>query len=423
MCIRDSTVSDGEKVERGQTTVTWDPQTSPIITETAGIIKFVDFVEGSSFTFETDDITGFQSIHIKDSRLPSFDKDLKPMIKLVDEKGKDINIKDSSLPAHFILPTQYNIERADSSLPTCIVNLEDGQKVAIGDTIAQIPRGRSGTRDITGGLPRVADLFEAREPKEKAELAETTGIVSFGKETKGKRRLIITQEDGTEHIQMLAKNKLLNVFEGANVNKGEIISDGELNAHDILRYRGITELAEYLVKEVQDVYRLQGVTINDKHIEVILRQMLKKVEIITTGDVTNLMVGEQLEKIALLEKIDELIANNPDAKIPTYRPLLLGITKASLVTDSFISAASFQETTRVLTDAAVNGKKDYLRGLKENVVVGRLIPCGSSLSSQRSTANIDKKSLIEEELAQEMTAFDNTGKKSAEEDIPAEPNQ
>ena len=281
-------------------------------------------------------------------------------------------------------------------------------KIGIGDTIARTPRETSGTRDITGGLPRVADLFEARQPKDKAELAEKTGVVSFGKETKGKRRLEITyqDEDGKEakHTQMLAKTKLLNVFEGAKVVQGEIISEGELDPHDILQYRGITELTEHIVKEVQDVYRLQGVSINDKHIEVILRQMLKKVEITSSGD-TDLIVGEQMEKSTLLEKIDEMRTVNPDARIPTYRPILLGITKASLVTNSFISAASFQETTRVLTDAAVNGKRDYLRGLKENVVVGRLIPCGTSLAEKRHEAKFDKTAMIEQEIAEEMTAL------------------
>ena len=219
---------------------------------------------------------------------------------------------------------------------------------------------------------------------------------------------------------MLSKTKLLNVFEGAKVEKGEIISEGELDPHDILRYRGITELAEHIVKEVQDVYRLQGVAINDKHIEVILRQMLKKVEIESIGD-TDLIVGEQLEKTAILEIIDDLKLANPSANLPTYRPVLLGITKASLVTDSFISAASFQETTRVLTDAAVNGKKDFLRGLKENVVVGRLIPCGTSLSSQRNESKYDKTAQIEKELAEEMTAFTDNKTEVIEEETPAEP--
>ena len=406
------TINDEEKVEMGQTTVTWDPYTTPIITETAGIVKFIDFVEGVSMEKVTDDLTGISSITINDQASVSFDKNLKPMVTLVDSKGKDLNITNSSLPAHYILPSRSN------------VTLTDGQKVGIGDTIARTPRETSGTRDITGGLPRVADLFEARTPKDKAELAEKTGVVSFGKETKGKRRLEVTfkNSDGIDekHIQMLAKTKLLNVFEGAKVQKGEIISEGELDPHDILRYRGITELAEHIVKEVQDVYRLQGVAINDKHIEVILRQMLKKVEIETTGD-TDLIIGEQMEKTAILELIDDLKLSNPSAELPTYRSILLGITKASLVTDSFISAASFQETTRVLTDAAVNGKKDFLRGLKENVVVGRLIPCGTSLSTQRNESKYDKTAQIEKELAEEMTAFTDNKTEVIEEEAPIEP--
>ena len=389
-------IKDGEKVEMGQTTVTWDPYTTPIITETAGIVKFEDFVEGVSTEQVTDELTGISSTTIKDQSSISYDKNLKPMVKLIDDKGDDLNIANSNMPAHYILPSKS------------IVTLTDGMKIGIGDTIARTPRETSGTRDITGGLPRVADLFEARQPKDKAELAEKTGVVSFGKETKGKRRLEITyqDEDGKEakHTQMLAKTKLLNVFEGAKVVQGEIISEGELDPHDILQYRGITELTEHIVKEVQDVYRLQGVSINDKHIEVILRQMLKKVEITSSGD-TDLIVGEQMEKSTLLEKIDEMRTVNPDARIPTYRPILLGITKASLVTNLFISAASFQETTRVLTDAAVNGKRDYLRGLKENVVVGRLIPCGTSLAEKRHEAKFDKTAMIEQEIAEEMTAL------------------
>ena len=389
-------IKDGEKVEMGQTTVTWDPYTTPIITETAGIVKFEDFVEGVSTEQVTDELTGISSTTIKDQSSISYDKNLKPMVKLIDDKGDDLNIANSNMPAHYILPSKS------------IVTLTDGMKIGIGDTIARTPRETSGTRDITGGLPRVADLFEARQPKDKAELAEKTGVVSFGKETKGKRRLEITyqDEDGKEakHTQMLVKTKLLNVFEGAKVEQGEIISEGELDPHDILQYRGVTELTEHIVKEVQDVYRLQGVSINDKHIEVILRQMLKKVEVTSSGD-SDLIVGEQMEKSLLLEKIDEIRTVKPDAKIPTYRPILLGITKASLVTNSFISAASFQETTRVLTDAAVNGKRDYLRGLKENVVVGRLIPCGTSLAQERHEAKFDKTAMIEQEIAEEMTAL------------------
>ncbi|MBT7323455.1 MAG: DNA-directed RNA polymerase subunit beta' [Gammaproteobacteria bacterium] len=406
------TINDGEKVEMGQTTATWDPYTTPIITETAGIVKFIDFVEGVSTEKITDDLTGISSILIKDQNSVSFDKNLKPMVTLVDSKGKDLNITNSSLPAHYILPSKSN------------VSLSDGMTVGIGDTIARTPRETSGTRDITGGLPRVADLFEARIPKDKAELAEMTGIVSFGKETKGKRRLEITytNQDGIEdkHVQMISKTKLLNVFEGAKVEKGEIISEGALDPHDILRYRGVTELAEHIVKEVQDVYRLQGVAINDKHIEVILRQMLKKVEIESVGD-ADLIVGEQMEKSSMLEIIDELSSSNPNAVLPTYRPILLGITKASLVNNSFISAASFQETTRVLTDAAVNGKKDFLRGLKENVVVGRLIPCGTSLSTKRNETKQDKTALIEKELAEEMTAYTENKNTATDEETQVDP--
>ena len=407
------TINDGEKVEMGQSTVTWDPYTTPMITETAGIVRFDDFVDGVSSEQVTDELTGISSIIIRDQSSMSFDKNLKPMVTLVDEKGKELNITNSSLPAHFVLPSKSSVA------------LTDGMKVGIGDTIARTPRETSGTRDITGGLPRVADLFEARQPKDKAELAEKTGVVSFGKETKGKRRLEITYKDESnieqKHVQMLAKTKLLNVFEGANVEQGEIISEGELDPHDILRYRGVTQLAEHIVKEVQDVYRLQGVAINDKHIEVILRQMLKKIEIESVGD-SELIIGEQMEKNAILETIDELKSGNPNANLPTYRSVLLGITKASLVTNSFISAASFQETTRVLTDAAVNGKKDFLRGLKENVVVGRLIPCGTNLSAQRNEAKFDKTAMIEQELAEEMTAFTDIKKEvSAEDKNPTEP--
>ena len=395
--------NDGDKVEIGQNIVTWDPHTTPIITETAGIIEFEDFEDGISVENIVDELTGITSIKIKDITSTSFDKNRKPMIKLVDSKGKDLTLSNSNLPAHYHLPSNST------------VNLTAGSKVGIGDVIARTPRETSGTRDITGGLPRVADLFEAREPKDKAELAVQTGVVSFGKETKGKRRLIITDDQGNEHVQMLAKTKLLNVFEGASVTQGEIISDGELDPHDILAYRGVTDLAEHLVKEVQDVYRLQGVGINDKHIEVILRQMLRKVEIISSGD-TTLMPGEQMEKNQVLEIIDSLKAENPDSVLPTYRLLLLGITKASLVTESFISAASFQETTRVLTDAAVNGRKDKLRGLKENVVVGRLLPCGTGLS-QKDDDNESFEDMLEKEIASEINILPEKSPKTSAEDL------
>jgi DNA-directed RNA polymerase subunit beta' len=396
-------LEDNKAVERGQNIVTWDPHTTPIITETAGIIEFEDFEDGISVENIVDDLTGITSIKVKDTSSVSFDKNLKPTIKLVDAKGKDLLITNSKLPAHFLLPSNSG------------VNVSSGTKVGVGDVIARTPRETSGTRDITGGLPRVADLFEAREPKAKAELAERTGVVSFGKETKGKRRLIITDSDGNEHVQMLSKLKLLNVFEGASVTQGEIISDGELDPHDILAYRGVTDLAEHLVKEVQDVYRLQGVAINDKHIEVILRQMLRKVEITSAGD-TVLMVGEQMEKTQILELIDNLKSKNPDALLPTFKPMLLGITKASLVTESFISAASFQETTRVLTDAAVNGRKDRLRGLKENVVVGRLLPCGTGLNTQQDD-NESFEEMLEKEIASEINIIPEKSPETTAEDL------
>ena len=396
-------LEDGKDVERGDNIVTWDPHTTPIITETAGTIDFVDFEDGITVENIVDELTGITSIKVKDTSSVSFDKNRKPMIRLTDGKGNELTLANSNLPAHYLLPSNST------------VNLTSGSKVGVGDVIARTPRETSGTRDITGGLPRVADLFEAREPKDKAELAENTGVVSFGKETKGKRRLIITDSNGDEHIQMLSKTKLLNVFEGASVIQGEIISDGELDPHDILAYRGLTDLAEHLVKEVQDVYRLQGVAINDKHIEVILRQMLRKVEVISPGD-TTLMPGEQLEKTSMFEIIDDLMDSNPEADKPTYRPLLLGITKASLVTESFISAASFQETTRVLTDAAVNGRKDMLRGLKENVVVGRLLPCGTGLSTREDESE-SFEDMLEKEIASEINIIPDKSSETTAEDL------
>jgi DNA-directed RNA polymerase subunit beta' len=254
------------------------------------------------------------------------------------------------------------------------VNVEDGAKIKVGDVLAKIPQESSKNRDITGGLPRVADLFEARKPKEPAILAEMTGTVSFGKETKGKKRLVITDAEGESNETLIPKFRHINVFEGEHVDKGEVLVDGELDSHDIVRIKGVRDLTNYMVNEVQDVYRLQGVQINDKHIEVIVRQMLRKVTITNGGD-TRLLRGDQVDKARVLDTNDKAIALNK--KPATYTQDLLGITKASLVTESFISAASFQETTRVLTEAAVRGAKDDLRGLKENVIVGRLIPAGT----------------------------------------------
>jgi DNA-directed RNA polymerase subunit beta' len=309
------------------------------------------------------------------------------MVKLVDDKGKDLNIAGTDIPAHYYLPAN------------AVVSVQDSANVGVGDILARIPQESSKTRDITGGLPRVADLFEARKPKDPAILAEATGTVSFGKDTKGKQRLIITDPDGEQHEELIPKWRHVNVFEGEQVVKGEVISDGELNPHDILRLKGVTDLAEYLVKEIQDVYRLQGVKINDKHIEVIIRQMLRKVEISASGD-SRFLKGEQVERSALLEEAESLRASG---KYPAlYEPLLLGITKASLATESFISAASFQETTRVLTEAAVRGLGDRLNGLKENVIVGRLIPSGTGLSYHNERRRKRHEEVMEPEAKNEL---------------------
>ncbi len=359
-------VDDGEAIKGGQIVANWDPHTHPVITEVAGRIKFSDFVESVSVQRTTDEITGLTSLVITDPKARgSAGKDLKPMVKLVDENGDDLCIAGTDIPAMYFLPGG------------AIVGMEDGAEVGVGDVLARIPQESSKTRDITGGLPRVADLFEARKPKDPAILAEATGTVGFGKETKGKRRLVITDKDGERHEDLIPKWRHINVFEGEHVESGEVVVDGPPAPHDILRLKGISELASYIVNEVQEVYRLQGVKINDKHIEVIIRQMLRKVEITAAGD-SKFLKGEQLERSRVLDENDRLVAAG---KIPaTFDPVLLGITKASLATESFISAASFQETTRVLTEAAVSGKMDDLRGLKENVIVGRLIPAGTGLA-------------------------------------------
>jgi len=360
------TVSDGDEVEAGQIVANWDPHTHPIITEVAGTLRFHDFSEGMTVQRQLDEITGLVSLVVTDPKQRvAAGRDMRPMIKLVNESGMDINIPGTDLPASYYLPAG------------AIVSVEDAATVGIGDVIARIPQESSKTRDITGGLPRVADLFEARKPKDTAILAEITGNISFGKDTKGKQRLIITGSgDDQRYEELIPKWRHITVFEGEHVEQGEVIADGSPNPHDILRLRGVGALASYIVNEVQDVYRLQGVKINDKHIEVIVRQMLRKVEVTDAGD-SRFLGGEQLDKARVLEENERLKAEN---KIQAaYQPVLLGITKASLATESFISAASFQETTRVLTEAAVSGKVDDLRGLKENVIVGRLIPAGTGL--------------------------------------------
>ncbi len=361
-------VKDEEAIEAGAILATWDPHTHPVITEVAGFAKFQDLVDGVTMSAEMDEITGLTQIVVSDHKQRGgTNKDLRPMVKLVDKDGEDVNYVGTKIPANYLLP------------PGAIVTLQDGAEIGVGDIIARIPQESSKTRDITGGLPRVADLFEARKPKEPAILAEATGTVSFGKETKGKQRLVITGPNQEHYEELIPKWRHINVFEGETVERGEMIADGEPNPQDILRLRGVEVLAAYLVQEIQDVYRLQGVKINDKHIEVIIRQMLRKVEIDQPGD-SRLLRGEQVDYSRVKDVNEALRAENPDAIGATFDNLLLGITKASLVTESFISAASFQETTRVLTDAAVRGARDDLRGLKENVIVGRLVPAGTGLA-------------------------------------------
>jgi DNA-directed RNA polymerase subunit beta' len=360
------TVNDADVVVAGQSVANWDPHTHPVVTEVAGMIKFSDFVDGITVTTQVDDVTGLTSTVVLDPKQRgSGGKDLRPVVRLTNAKGKEVTFANTDIPAVYALPAG------------AIVSLEDGSKVSVGDVIARIPQESSKTRDITGGLPRVADLFEARKPKDSAILAEVSGTVSFGKETKGKRRLIITNEGSDKYEELIPKWRHLNVFEGEQVEKGEVIADGEPNPHDILRLQGVEALANYLVREIQDVYRLQGVKINDKHIEVIVRQMLRKIEVLDAGD-SALLRGEQIDRGRLLDVIAKQKAEGKHQS--TWEPMLLGITKASLATESFISAASFQETTRVLTEAAVRGLKDDLRGLKENVIVGRLIPAGTGFA-------------------------------------------
>jgi len=364
--------NDGEAVNSGDTIANWDPHTHPIITEVAGKVQFVDLADGVTMVRQTDELTGLSSIVITDAaQRTATGKEMRPALKLIDAKGKEVMIAGTEIPALYYLPGN------------AIVNLEDGADVGVGDALARIPQASSKTRDITGGLPRVADLFEARKPKLPAILAEKTGVVAFGKETKGKVRLLITQPSGEVYEEMIPKTRQLNIYEGEPVIKGEVIADGPESPHDILRLRGVAPVANYIVNEVQEVYRLQGVKINDKHIEVIVRQMIRKCEILDAGD-SSFLKGEQVEVARVNIENRELEAAG---KQPAeYEMQMMGITKASLATESFISAASFQETTRVLTEAAVAGKKDGLRGLKENVIVGRLIPAGTGYSYHQERA-------------------------------------
>jgi DNA-directed RNA polymerase subunit beta' len=361
-------VKDGDVVKAGKVLAMWDATSRPIVTEYAGRVKFEHVEEGVTVAKQVDEVTGLSTLVVIDPkrRAGAAAKGVRPQVKLLDEAGSEIMLAGTDHPVNITFQLGS------------IITVKDGQQVAVGEVLARIPQETSKTRDITGGLPRVAELFEARSPKDAGLLAEVTGTVSFGKDTKGKQRLVITDLDGTAHEYLIPKDKHVTAHDGQVVNKGESIVDGPADPHDILRLLGVEALARYITDEVQDVYRLQGVKINDKHIEVIVRQMLRRVQVVDAGD-SRFIVGEQAERSDLLDENDKVMKEE-GKRGATYEHMLLGITKASLSTDSFISAASFQETTRVLTEAAIMGKKDDLRGLKENVIVGRLIPAGTGLA-------------------------------------------
>ena len=356
--------NDGDMIEKGKKIAEWDPYTLPVIAETSGIVNYMDLVEGVSLTETMDDSTGISSKSVTDWKSLSKNTDLKPRLTLRSDKGEVIKKADGNVARYFLVP--------DS-----ILSVKDGQKISAGDVLARLPKETSKTKDITGGLPRVAELFEARKPKDSAIIAENDGVIEFGKEIRGKQKISIVSSKGENSNYLIPKGKHVNFNQGEKIKKGEYLLDGSPLPHDILRILGVERLTEYFVTEVQEVYRLQGVIINDKHIETIVRQMLKKVEIKEPGD-TDYLLNETVDLIDMLKINEDLKANGKKPAI--FQRILLGITKASLQTKSFISAASFQETTRVLTDAAIRGKVDYLEGLKENVIVGRLVPAGTGLT-------------------------------------------
>ena len=374
--------ADGKAVKAGQTLATWDPHTRPIITEHGGLVRFEHIEEGVTVAKQIDDVTGLSTLVVIDpKRRAAAGKGLRPQVKLLNESGEEIKIAGTDHP----ITITFQVGS--------LITVKDGQQVQVGEVLARVPQETSKTRDITGGLPRVAELFEARSPKDAGLLAEITGTVSFGKDTKGKQRLVITDLEGVAHEYLIPKDKHVMAHDGQVVNKGEFIVDGPADPHDILRLQGVEALARYITDEVQDVYRLQGVRINDKHIEVIVRQMLRRVQVEDPGE-TRFIQGEQVERADVLEENEKV--QGETKKPATYSYMLLGITKASLSTDSFISAASFQETTRVLTEAAIMGKKDDLRGLKENVIVGRLIPAGTGMAYHMARKNVPPAQLFEE---------------------------
>ncbi|HEV2904532.1 MAG TPA: hypothetical protein VGW32_05770, partial [Pyrinomonadaceae bacterium] len=370
-------VEDGERVTQDQLLATWDPFTFAILTEVAGHVKYQDLKEGVTFDEEVDEVTGQSRMVVKDSP----DEKKQPRMEIRSGSNKVLKT--------YQMPVRANLMVADS------------ENVEPGDIIAKIPRETTKTKDITGGLPRVVELFEARRPAETAVMSEIDGIVTLGPIAKGKRKLIITGDDGEEREYDIPRGTHINVQEGDRVRAGEALMDGPLNPHDILRVLGMQRLQEYLVNEIQEVYRLQGVNINDKHIEVIVRQMLRWVKIKEVGD-TDFLLEEQVDRFRFTDENERVVGN--DGEVAQAEPLLLGITKASLSTDSFISAASFQETTRVLTEAAISGRIDYLRGLKENVIMGRLIPAGTGMEYYRNV-DIDRDESMDQARERDLDEF------------------
>ena len=355
---------EGERVIKGATVAEWDPYANPIISEVSGTISFQDLEEGVTMMEQVDPVTGFSTKVVSESK----SSEIKPAIVVMDAAGKAIVLPGRDIPARYLIPVGAQIL------------VLDGAEVHSGDMIAKLHRETSKTRDITGGLPRVAELFEARKPKEAAIISEIDGFVTFGKDVKGKQRVIVTPEIGEQKEYLIPKGKHVAVREGEFVKAGEALMDGPTNPHDILAVLGEKALAAYLTNEIQEVYRLQGVGINDKHIEVIVRQMLRKVEILEPGD-SGFLAGEQSERLNVTNENERVVREG--GQPATFKPLLLGITKVSLSTESWISAASFQETTKVLTEAAINSKTDNLRGLKENIIMGRLVPAGTGLPSYK----------------------------------------
>jgi len=358
-------IKEGQPVKAGTLLANWDPFTIPIITAVSGKVKFGDVNEGMTMEERRDVVTGKSSKVVVEYR----DAEMRPRISIKDDQGRTAKLPQSNAWARYLLPLG------------AIILVTEGDAILAGDVVAKIPRETTKTKDITGGLPRVAELFEVRKPKEHAVITEIDGMVTFGKHSKGKRKVVVTPEVGEPREYLIPKGKHVSVQEGDVILAGEALMDGSANPHDILSVSGIKELAKYLVNEVQEVYRLQGVKINDKHIEVIVRQMLRKVKIKDSGD-SDYLVGDQVEWRLFNQKNQEVLAQG--GRPAQAEPLLQGITKASLTTDSFISAASFQETTKVLTDASIGGEKDYLRGLKENVILGRIIPAGTGMAVYRN---------------------------------------